>query len=80
MEEQKQKMQSLREKESIQDVFNNIEKFERDIVMNQFKPDIESTKMASLDTIKERTARMRKALGDEINTIYKIEETRRENE
>jgi len=36
--------------------------------------------MASLDTIKERTARMRKALGDEINTISKIEESRREDE
>lgn len=79
-EEKFRNMEALRVKNSAEDVYNNIEKFERDIVMSQFKTDNESSKMASLESVKERTARMRKALGDEISSIYKIEDNRREDE
>jgi len=40
IQEQRQRLNEMREKESIQDVYTNIEKFERDIVMSQFKPDV----------------------------------------
>jgi len=79
-EEKKRNMEEMRVKESVDDVYRNIEQFERDIVMSQFRVDSESTKNASLDSIKERTARMRKALNDEINTVYHIEDSRREDE
>lgn len=59
----------MRVKESDQDTYDNIEKFERDIVMSQFKTDAEQSRNASLDTIKERSARMRKVLNDEIESV-----------
>jgi len=80
IEEKKKKIKDNKMKNSIKDANENIENFERDIVMSQFKIDNEASKLVELDSIKDRTSRMRKSLNDEINSIFKIEQQRRDDE
>jgi len=80
IEEKKKTIKDIRVKDSIKEANENIENFERDIIMSQFKIDNESSKLVDLDSIKDRTSRMRKSLNDEINSIFKIEQQRREDE
>lgn len=46
--------------------------------MSQFKVDYEISKETDTKSIKERTARMRKILNEEIRQINKLEDLRRE--
>jgi hypothetical protein len=79
-EQNKNRIDEYKIQSSINDAYSNIEKFERDLVMSQFKVDYEISKETDTKSIKERTARMRKILNEEIKQINKLEDVRREEE
>jgi len=78
-EQKRRELHDMRLEESINDVNLNIEMFEKELVLRQFKPE-EASKNVSQESVYERSSRLRKVLNDEINMMQRSEDTRREEE